>query len=90
MKIHRNIHIEGRVQKVGFRYYTHQVALAHELTGFVMNQRDGSVYTEVEGEENQVMAFFDWCRQGPSMAEVTKITCTEGTLQGFTVFEIRH
>jgi len=90
MKIHRNITIRGEVQGVGFRYYARKTAQDLGLTGFVMNQADGSVYAEAEGEENEVTAFIDWCRKGPGMAEVTEISITEGVIEDFSDFNILH
>ncbi len=40
----------GRVQGVGFRYTTSQVAAGHAVTGFVRNLPDGRVELVAEGE----------------------------------------
>lgn len=40
------IHVFGRVQGVGFRYYTNMKALELHIKGFVENKPDGSVYIE--------------------------------------------
>jgi acylphosphatase len=50
-------HFSGRVQGVGFRYSTLQVAREFEVTGFVMNLTDGRVLVEVEGRKAEVAAF---------------------------------
>lgn len=54
----------GRVQGVGFRYATMQVARAFEVTGFVKNLPDGRVHLEVEGERSEVEAFFHEVGEG--------------------------
>ncbi len=90
MVVHRNLHIEGHVQRVGFRYYAQKSAIALGLYGFVKNLPDGSVYLEVEGEESLIAELYDWCRTGPSMAEVSNIRITDGIVQGFDSFEILH
>lgn len=46
------VHIYGKVQNVGFRYYTRKTASALGITGYVKNLPDGSVYVEVTGEDN--------------------------------------
>jgi acylphosphatase len=51
------IHFSGRVQGVGFRYQTYQVAKEFEVTGLVRNLPDGRVLIEVEGKESVVKAF---------------------------------
>ncbi len=67
------IKVYGRVQGVGFRYYTHKKALELGITGFVKNRPDGSVYIEAEGKEDQLELFIRWCEDGPAWAHVTKL-----------------
>ncbi|MBU3926440.1 MAG: acylphosphatase, partial [Bacteroidetes bacterium] len=52
--------IFGKVQGVGFRFYTQRKAQELNLTGWVKNQRDGTVYVEAEGENQAVDTFIDW------------------------------
>ena len=40
----------GRVQGVGFRYQTHEIARRHPVTGHVQNQPDGTVLLVIEGD----------------------------------------
>ena len=47
----------GRVQGVGFRYSTRQVAQSHAVKGFVKNLPDGSVQLIAEGERIAVRNF---------------------------------
>jgi acylphosphatase len=54
---HETIHFSGRVQGVGFRYTTRQVAQEFEVTGFVQNLVDGRVLLDVEGQPDQINAF---------------------------------
>ena len=50
------IKVFGKVQGVGFRYYTQRKAVELGITGFVQNRPDGSVYIEAEGEEEDLDA----------------------------------
>lgn len=59
MVYHLTVHFTGRVQGVGFRYSTTQVAREFDVSGFVQNLDDGRVLLEVEGERNVVRAFLD-------------------------------
>ena len=52
--------VTGRVQNVGFRYYTRKTAHEFGLMGFVRNQTDGSVYIEAEGDEQAIARFITW------------------------------
>lgn len=54
---YEKVHFSGRVQGVGFRYTTLQVAKEFEVTGAVANLADGRVELEVEGNRTEVTAF---------------------------------
>ena len=54
---HETVHFSGRVQGVGFRYTTLQVAQEFEVAGFVCNLPDGRVQVEAEGRPEEVAAF---------------------------------
>lgn len=52
--IRRHIYFYGRVQGVGFRYYSVNKANQLGLTGWVRNLSDGSVEMEVQGPEEKI------------------------------------
>lgn len=54
---HETVFFHGRVQGVGFRYTTLQVAREFEVAGFVCNLPDGRVLLEAEGRAAEVAAF---------------------------------
>jgi acylphosphatase len=86
---HINIRISGRVQGVGFRYSARSVARFYNIKGFARNEPDGSVYIEVEGEEENIRKFSEWCRTGPDGGRVDEIVISDGAIRGFERFEIR-
>ncbi len=47
----------GRVQGVGFRYQTKQLAENFEVSGYVQNLSDGRVEVHVEGDKGEVENF---------------------------------
>lgn len=53
-KVRRHILFFGRVQGVGFRYYSVHKASSLGLTGWVRNLYDGSVEMEVQGTESAI------------------------------------
>jgi acylphosphatase len=53
----REIHFSGRVQGVGFRYTTRQIAERFRVCGFVKNLRDGRVELVVEGDAGELDGF---------------------------------
>lgn len=50
---------QGRVQGVGFRYTTRNLAINFDVTGFVRNLPDGRVELVCEGPEHQCHDFID-------------------------------
>lgn len=68
--------ISGEVQGVFFRATAKEVAERHGITGWVKNTIHGNVEAEVQGDEKALQAFTDWCRQGPSRAEVREVIIT--------------
>ncbi len=50
---------KGRVQGVGFRYQTLQIAQGYEVNGYVKNLSDGRVHLVAEGNEAEVVTFKD-------------------------------
>lgn len=56
---HESVYFSGRVQGVGFRYQTLQVAKEFEVSGFVQNLGDGRVLLEIEGGESELGGFVD-------------------------------
>jgi acylphosphatase len=72
--IAKRLLIVGRVQGVGFRDWL--IAQAGELgvSGWVRNNRDGSVETLIAGEVGAVEELARQCRRGPRLAEVASIT----------------
>jgi acylphosphatase len=83
------LQISGRVQNVGFRYHTRKKAQELNISGFVKNQPDGSVYAEATAEEEQLDQFIIWCHKGPTWARVDKVKIQEMPLQEFSGFSIR-
>ena len=79
----------GKVQGVGFRYYTHKKARELSISGFVKNMPDGSVYIEAEGTEASLHQFANWCGDGPSWARVVKVDRQDVPVCGFEEFNVR-
>ena len=50
MRVARRYVVSGRVQGVGFRYFTQDTALHEGVTGWVRNLPDGRVEALVEGD----------------------------------------
>ena len=82
---------EGRVQGVGFRYSTKQIAMGFEVTGWVRNLPDGRVEMQVRGEEAEVKAFLKEIRDsqlGPLIQGERSAPASDG--EELSGFSIRH
>ncbi len=81
------VHIQGRVQGVGFRAWTERQAQALDLDGWVRNEPDGSVRALVSGPDDAVARMLALLRGGPRHASVASLTSelagTAAIPQGF-------
>jgi len=87
---HYNINIFGKVQGVGFRFMAMEAAYKYQIRGFVQNLKDGSVYLEAEGNDENLKRFLDWCSTGALGAKVDRIEVTEGLLKNYVTFDIKR
>ncbi len=53
----KRVIFEGRVQGVGFRYTTKDLARGYDVLGTVRNCTDGTVELLISGEDEEVRAF---------------------------------
>ena len=88
MIVARKLVVSGRVQRVGFRWFTIDAAEREGLTGWVRNLPDGRVEALAEGDAEAVERFERFIRSGPPSARVdeveTEIVAPTGRLPGFT------
>lgn len=81
--------VSGRVQGVGFRYFTQQMAESLGLEGYAKNLSDGRVEVLLSGPASRITKAQQALAQGPELAHVTSVEWvdidTEATLTGFTV-----
>lgn len=61
--VRKHILFFGRVQGVGFRYYSVNMATHLGLTGWVRNLYDGSVEMEVQGSEEDIDKLIGYLNQ---------------------------
>jgi len=85
-RLHAIVH--GRVQGVSFRYYTTLKARELDITGWVLNRRDGTVEVVAEGHTDTLETLKQWLQEGSPAANVTQLEAALGTATGeFTTFE---
>jgi acylphosphatase len=89
MKKSYRITVSGKVQNVGFRFYTAKTAVEFNIEGFVKNEPDGSVYIEAEGEDDALETFMHWCRRGPQWARIDRFDIQEQPLMNYYGFQVK-
>ena len=65
--------IGGRVQGVGFRYFTEAAAVREGILGWVRNMPDGRVEVSAEGDADALEPFERSLRHGPPHARVERV-----------------
>ena len=71
--ITKQFFVFGRVQGVGFRFFTLQQAGKLGLKGTVSNRIDGSVEVIAQGTEDQISLMRAWLLDGPKTATVERV-----------------
>jgi acylphosphatase len=85
----RRFVIHGRVQGVGFRWFTRDAAAREGVTGYVRNRSDGTVESYAEGEADALTRFERAVRSGPPGARVKQVTVIdEDPTGGYKDFSI--
>ena len=82
--------IGGRVQGVGFRFFTEAAAAREGLHGWVKNRPDGCVEIAAEGDAEALERFERHIRHGPPGARVEHVEVEAEVPTGRTIgFSIR-
>ena len=71
--IRRSVRVIGRVQGVGFRYFTVRAAQRTGVAGWVRNEPDGSVVCDAQGKSEAVEEFLRELRLGPRFSRVEDV-----------------
>jgi acylphosphatase len=89
MIVARRYVIAGRVQGVGFRYFTEAMAAREGILGWVRNTPDGRVEVSAEGDSEALERFERNLRHGPPGARVERVEIDDlipsGRESGFSI-----
>jgi acylphosphatase len=80
--------IAGRVQGVGFRFFTEEHAAVEGVHGYVRNLPDGRVEAAFEGSDEAVERLVRWSRTGPEHARVDDVEVVVEAPAGDTTFRV--
>ena len=89
--IGRRVFYEGRVQGVGFRWTTKNLARGYEVTGSVRNLPDGRVEMQACGDTDEVDAFIEAIEESDLKSHIKKVDVQViAPPAGIAGFEIRQ
>lgn len=87
--IQLHIIVSGKVQGVGYRYFSQMKAVQYEVTGWVRNLSDSSVEIVAVGNKDQLDTFIEDLRRGNPFSVIEDIQVTEDkvteTFHSFTI-----
>ena len=88
--IAKRVIFSGRVQGVGFRYTTKDLARGFEVCGWVKNLPEGTVELQVMGEEDEVESFIKEIAEESNVAHHIRFLTAEEipVLEGVNGFRI--
>jgi acylphosphatase len=85
---HLDIRVSGKVQGVFYRATTKAVADQLGVKGVVLNDEDGSVFIEAEGDDFALEMLLEFCHKGSDRAVVEKVEVSESELRNYRNFEV--
>jgi acylphosphatase len=88
MRVARRFVVSGRVQGVGFRYFTQDAARREGVAGLVRNLLDGRVEVLAEGDEEALRRLEQAIRRGPSRARVEHVEVDGVPPSGYVGFGV--
>jgi acylphosphatase len=81
--------VSGRVQGVFFRDTARRRAESAGVAGWVRNTPEGAVEAVFEGDPGAVGEMIEFCRHGPSRAEVAEVEVVDEEPEGLSGFDVR-
>jgi acylphosphatase len=88
-QVRKHVLVRGRVQGVFFRDSTRERAQAEGVSGWVANRGDSCVEAVFEGAPDDVDHLVEFCRSGPSSADVEDLEVRDEQPAGLDGFEVR-
>jgi acylphosphatase len=86
--IRRRVIVHGRVQGVFFRDSARRRAVDRGVSGWVRNNRDGTVEAVFEGDDEAVESMVRFAREGPRGADVERVEVTDEEPEGLSGFSV--
>ncbi len=84
----KSIHLNGKVQQVGFRYYVYRLASELGVKGLVKNMPNGSVKIEAECDDHIMDVFVEHCKIGSPHSVINNCETNQIKVKDYTDFRI--
>lgn len=81
--------MHGSVQGVFFRDTMRRLAQQHAVSGWVRNNRDGTVEAALEGDDEGVERLVAFAHDGPRGAQVDRVEIFDEEPEGLSGFSVR-
>ena len=86
-----NLLLSGRVQGVGFRYFTEALAARYNIQGYVRNIYDNKLEIVCQGEPDNLNKFILEVKKGPSFSHIKQVDMEEIIdAPVYEVFDIKY
>ncbi len=85
----KRVIVHGFVQGVFFRDSVRRRALSSGVSGWIRNNRDGTLEAVLEGEPDAVERLVAFCHEGPRGARVDRVEIAAEDSEGLRGFSIR-
>ena len=86
-----NLLLSGRVQGVGFRYFTEALAARYNIQGYVRNIYDNKLEIVCQGGPDNLNKFILEVKKGPSFSHVKQVDMEEIIdAPVYEVFDIKY
>ena len=86
--VRRRVVVHGHVQGVFFRDTVRQRARQRGISGWVRNNRDGTVEAVFEGDADAVERLVAFAHEGPRGARVDRVELFEEEPEGLAAFDV--
>lgn len=88
-QIHLTVY--GKVQGVGFRYFSQMKAVQYDVCGWVKNSEAGSVEILAEGTQDNLNRFIEDIRGGNPFSKVTEMVVKDvDKVENYHSFKIKY
>lgn len=89
--IQLHIIVSGKVQGVGYRYFSQMKAVQYGVTGWAKNLADNSVEIVAVGSKDQLDPFIEELRIGNPFSKISDMKITESeVIENFHSFTIKY